>query len=527
MSSKTKRAKGSTTSIAISARAEQLSLFVMPELAADIKPMTSLDNDIIFYPPTLMQKSLPILEADLTSNAKVCAPYWNDLCAAISSRLLLPIEIDLQGLGSISLSGWLNTTVGQSWFKTELHTAHNKNLSPIFSPSLLSSALELMDSADTVSKSKKIRLYLTREQQQTVERWFGVARYVYNQTVEYLRQPDTKANWKAIKGGILDSLPDFCADVPYQIKSIAVRDACIAVREAKKKFAQIGEYQEVKFRSRKKPVQSCYIPKAAVKAEGIYYTILGMLRYGEQLPKEFGDCRLVRRYGRYYLAVPHTSPRRVAENQGRVVALDPGVRTFQTIFSENSFGGIGVDANLVIQKLCYRLDNLISRMSKASAKRKKSMQKAADRLRRKIVAKVDELHHKAARFLVDNFDIILLPAFETQEMSRKAKRRIRSKSVRQMLGLAHYRFKMFLKHKAFECGKMVIDVNEAYTSKTVSWTGELKSKLGGSRIIRDADGNTLNRDVNAARGIFLRAVVDTPLLSSNLALDLAVHSATN
>ena len=324
------------------------------------------------------------------------------------------------------------------------------------------------------------------------------------------------ANWKAIKGGILDSLPEFCADVPYQIKSVAVRDACIAVREAKRKFKAGGQVRQVKFRSRKNPVQSCYIPKSAIKADGIYYTILGQLRYGEQLPELIRDSRLVRRHGRYYLTVPTEVQRHVGENQARVVALDPGVRTFQTIFSENSFGGIGAGANLAIQKKCFRLDDLISRMSKANSRKRKSMQVAADRLRRKIIAKVDELHHKTARFLVDNFDIILLPTFETKDMSNKAKRRIRSKSVRQMLGLAHYRFKIFVKHKAFEAGKMVIDVNEAYTSKTVSWTGEIKPKLGGSRVIRDADGNTLDRDINGARGIFLRAVVDTPLLRDNL-----------
>jgi len=137
-------------------------------------------------------------------------------------------------------------------------------------------------------------------------------------------------------------------------------------------------------------------------------------------------------------------------------------------------------------------------------------------LRRKIIAKVDELHHKTARFLVDNFDVILLPTFETKQMSNKATRRIHSKSVRQMLGLAHYRFKLFIKHKAFECGKLVLDVCEAYTSKTVSWTGEIKQKLGGAKVIRDKDGNTMDRDTNGARGIFLRAVVDMPLLGANL-----------
>lgn len=215
-----------------------------------------------------------------------------------------------------------------------------------------------------------------------IDRWFGVARYGYNQTVEYLRQPDTTANWKAIKGGSLDSLPDFCADVPYQIKSVAVRDACIAVSFAKKKCKADGQVREVKFRSRKNPIQSCYIPKSAVKTDGIYYTILGSLRYGEQLPAEFGDGRLVRNNGCYYLCLPIEVQRQMGENQARVVALAPGVRTFQSFFSESSFGKLGIDSNLVIQKLCFRLDDLISRMSQASKRRKQSMQVAADRLRR-------------------------------------------------------------------------------------------------------------------------------------------------
>lgn len=512
-----KRGKGSLMSKNISGIAEQLSLFAMPALVVDIKAMTCLDNDIIFYPPTLTPKSSPTSEVDSISNGKVYSPYWNDLCRDINSRLLLPTRIDLLASGSTSLNGWLSTTVDQSWFSTTMSIARSKNLLPIFSPSLRSSVLELTDSADTVTKSKKIRLYPTKQQQQIIDCWFGVARYVYNQTVEYLRQPETMANWKAIKGNILNSLPEFCADVPYQIKSIAVRDACIAVREAKKKFKVDGQVREVKFRSRKNPIQSCYIPKAAVLPSGIYYTILGNLRYGEQLPSEFGDCRVVRNSGRYYLCLPIKAPRQMGENQARVVALDPGVRTFQTFFSESSFGKLGIDSNLVIQKLCFRLDDLISRMSKANKRRKKSMQIAADRLRRRIRNKVDELHHKAARFLVDNFDVILLPTFETKEMSSKAKRRIRSKSVRQMLGLAHYRFKLFLKHKAFECGKMVVDVCEAYTSKTVSWTGEIIHNLGGRKVIQSKlDGRTMDRDLNGARGIFLRAVVDTPLLNSNL-----------
>ena len=57
---------------------------------------------------------------------------------------------------------------------------------------------------------------------------------------------------------------------------------------------------------------------------------------------------------------------------------------------------------------------------------------------------IAELHHQAARFLVDNFELILLPTFETREMSQRGKCRTGRKSVRSMLTFAHYRFQQFL-----------------------------------------------------------------------------------
>ena len=83
-----------------------------------------------------------------------------------------------------------------------------------------------------------------------------------------------------------------------------------------------------------------------------------------------------------------------------------------------------------------------------------------------------------------------------------------------MMTFAHYRFKQFLKHKAYEPGKLVLDVNEAYTSKTCRWTGEVNHKLGGAKVIVGRDGQRMDRDINGARGIFLRALGDTPALQA-------------
>ncbi|MEG4809378.1 hypothetical protein QUA82_25510 [Microcoleus sp. F8-D3] len=44
----------------------------------------------------------------------------------------------------------------------------------------------------------------------------------------------------AIKTGILNNLPEWAKPVPFQIKSIAIKDACRAVKAAKQGFKKDG-----------------------------------------------------------------------------------------------------------------------------------------------------------------------------------------------------------------------------------------------------------------------------------------------
>ena len=81
-----------------------------------------------------------------------------------------------------------------------------------------------------------------------------------------------------------------------------------------------------------------------------------------------------------------------------------------------------------------------------------------------------------------------------------------------MLTFRHFEFKQRLRWKAWQRGALVLDVNEAYTSKTRSWDGAVDTKLGGAKVIRDENGFGMDRDVNGARGIFLRALGDSPFL---------------
>jgi putative transposase len=185
------------------------------------------------------------------------------------------------------------------------------------------------------------------------------------------------------------------------------------------------------------------------------------------------------------------------------VALDPGVRTFQTFFSTETYGKIGEHDFGRIYRLCFHLDELISRVTKVGKQKKRRMLRAASRMRKNIKNLVAEIHKKTAHFLTRHYKCILLPKFETSQMVSN----LRSKTVRAMLTWSHYAFKVRLKNKALERDCVVVDVCEAYTSKTMP-DGSLKA-LGGAEKFK-WNGQWIDRDINGARNILLRALVDSP-----------------
>jgi putative transposase len=76
-----------------------------------------------------------------------------------------------------------------------------------------------------------------------------------------------------------------------------------------------------------------------------------------------------------------------------------------------------------------------------------------------------------------------------------------------MLNWAHFRFKTFLKMKAVEYSCKVIEVTEAYTSKTCSYCGRIQN-IGSKKNLVCKCGISVDRDFNGARGIFLKTFTE-------------------
>lgn len=194
-------------------------------------------------------------------------------------------------------------------------------------------------------------------------------------------------------------------------------------------------------------------------------------------------------------------------------SLDLGVRTFATFYSPKiGAGKIGVGANVTFTKMTLHARKLFRQAYNCRDPiRQKALFNAAYRVNRKSRRLRDEMHRKVALWLVTNFDVILMPQFRVQKMiSKRLSRRISEKTCREMLSLSHFQFLQLLKAKAEEKGVTVIyKFDEAYTSKTCSCCGYIDKWLGSKEVFKCRDPNckwVIDRDINGARGIFLKAL---------------------
>ncbi len=407
-----------------------------------------------------------------------------------------------------------------------------------------------------VVSTKKIRIKPNKAQERFLKEWIGSARNAYNYVIaksydhknlnedtllslqasgltydqaKEVIKTSTFPSWMELKKkdnlDFWDSREEWLKPIPSKCFTEAFKHACDARKAGFKK----GSKFSLKFRSRKDKIQSCFIPKSAIKSDGIFkqnmkrVTGLGKIRLTEDLPENHLDSELVLDHGQWFLCVPYKKKMQPIESQDKVVALDVGIRKFLTFYSEDGCGFIGKNVTDRLFRLSKVLDGLVSKITTSSGKLKKCLKLKVDRLRIKIKNLVKELHYKVCNFLIKNFDLVLLPHYEIKDFVISCGRKLNNKSVRNMLSLNFYKFSQTLIRKFNEKkgllkvdGKLysrVVRVNEAYTSKTQTWNGDLVN-VGSKEVLKIDKDLTIDRDINGARNIFLRALVDSPILRS-------------
>jgi transposase len=309
----------------------------------------------------------------------------------------------------------------------------------------------------------------------------------------------------------IESLQESLKDIPYEIEKTS----------------------NVKFRLKKSPYATFTIQVEGIRKfeDGlmtIYPRVLKdpiKVKGLKEIPKHAFKIRWHRRTNSYRLIVPEkieVIPKSDRKNN-RMVVIDPGIRTFLTCldfddtFEKNKDGiyEIGDDwyDGSEIEKRVNRIKkyaNISLRgKSQKEYKRLLILKRSVELDRKKILNIMKENHNIAAKTITDNYDIIILPKLKTKSIISK-EGFLDKKTKNKASILSHCRFHQLLSWKAATLGKVVVDQDESYTTKTCYQCGFL-TDIGGNKVYKcsnDKCKNICGRDAQSCFSILTRFMGD-------------------
>jgi putative transposase len=469
---------------------------------------------------------------DLKLKDKLSEEYWNNNSKLISENLSFPstdieIQESISETASTSINDWTSIT-NNSHINENNCKKINVNLSERFQEEISENIVELI--------TKKVRIYPNKAQKVLFKKCFDAHRYFYNKAVAIIRENDLIEDKKeknlantfisirnnVIISNTLLSKEDnnlWLSEVPYATRELAVKNVITARKAA---FTNLKNdnitHFKLNFISKKTSNNIFYVNKLALVNGKIFQRRLGKencilnskKKDQDYIKQSICDFPITQeKDGRYYACVCIKSADTILDPKTNICALDPGIRTFQTMYSQESIGEFGYNASVTLCKL-YRRENKLKSILDTqilNAKKRYKLKKRCCLLRTKIQHIVNDLHWKTADYLTKNFQVILLPIFGSKNMANKKKRKISKLTTRLLLGFSHYQFQQKLIYKAKQRGRQVILCKEHYTTKCCGRCGTLNHKIAGKKVFEcDSCNLFMDRDVHAARNILLRCL---------------------
>ena len=491
---------------------------------------------------------------ELIGNDPDCVPFYNSAWQEKYRKLSLPIETDFQDWPLNSLSSSLLRQEQNSWFKTQTKVQKHptKNLVKICYPLCTSSLVENTENESIkkeepkkkrqkksekvkengkVIRCRKIRIRMNKETKERARKMVGCFRYLYNKTLQLDKDGEidgaSSKEMKRVRTSLtkqenyteeepwLDDLPTLGKQQAFesyfiakktQMKRVITGDIQSFEMKKKSKYRDPQEYVPLERHAisfSKKVVKTC------IDRKPFEFRVIG------KMPKEFKcredtsytrtEIKLVKnRLGQWFLSIPiELDPIKTTTED--VCSLDPGVRTFQTMYSTDG----------TISKIGSSFDNIKSILKRADllqqykdthkelkSRRKRGIKRRMLRLQQQVRNRIKDLHHKVSGWLCRNYRIILLPSFETQQMTSN----LSSPINRALLTWSHYAFKQRLIDRAqcFTHTKVRV-VNEAFTTKTCGNCGVVYENVGSSEVFQCGKCSLCaDRDEHAARNVMLR-----------------------
>ena len=208
---------------------------------------------------------------------------------------------------------------------------------------------------------------------------------------------------------------------------------------------------------------------------------------------------------KFIIITPYERDHKVKLEQNNQCGIDPGLRTFLTVYSPEESYEICTNTYELIDKYHKKLDSLKSSKDKNIITLNK-YNSVREKYQTKLNNYINDLHAKSSRFILKKFKTVKLGNINIKSIVSNETGNIDPINKRRILALSHGKFKMKLQQMSVKWNNEIILVNEYKTSKTCCECGNEKNDLGPAKTYKCSKCLlTIDRDINAAINIYNKA----------------------
>lgn len=383
-------------------------------------------------------------------------------------------------------------------------------------------------STQTYCITDKARIYPSKTDIEIFERYFGCARFVYNETISRFKEHKIPYNYglnffglDMFTNQILQKEYSFLhEDCTYATRQQASKDAAVAIDNFLKRRGQ-GRRCSLKFRRKYNPRQSAGVGIKRITNDHRYIQLTRSqswirVKGMRDIDGKLVAAKLIREHSHYYICLTYKCHKNISISKNiyinnpenyRSIGIDLGLKSF-LVSSEGDM----IEAARFYRDLERKLSKEQHKLSKKRGYRKgesKSknflrQQHKVQKIYDKISNQRKDFQHKLSTQLVDNYDIIIIENLSVSNMTRNRKL---SKSIYDSS------WSLFINMLDYKCdrqNKILHKIDRFYPSSQLCSSCGYQNKATRDLSIREWDCPNCNthhdRDINAAINILNRGL---------------------
>lgn len=199
---------------------------------------------------------------------------------------------------------------------------------------------------------------------------------------------------------------------------------------------------------------------------------------------------------KYYINVPYSTEIKDKTKPINYCGIDPGIRTFMSCYGNN--GKTEYKHNKIL------IDKLNKEIYYLKNKRINNKRKSLSKREFKKENLMNEIHWKTINSIIERNDVIFYGDIKSHNIVKGGKNKKLNQDFNDM---KFYQFKQRLLYKASINQKLVVLINEAYTTKTCSFCGKINEPKSSEIYKCSGCNKKVGRDENASKNILLKGLM--------------------